>query len=716
MRDVRQTMSGARRGRRRGLLTVVLLIATVASMASVPRPAVAAVTGSIVYVQDHNVWIMAAGDPSTARAVTTDGTAQAPYISPTQDHAGRIVAVAGGEGGNLVRMDQQGALLGEPFRPPNAGNFVDLDVRPDGEVVTYTSYGSYDAGTGQYVVAPTVDFAYADGRDPGDIANPAFDEAYASFYADGGQTVMTSFTDDLTPTVATYAPADDGVQDWFRPCEVAESGVDDFGFCFPTFAGITTAEDRLAVTVPGNDGVPVGSRLWVFDMPGPVPAAPTWGCELQGPTPDGSGDFEFQNPEWSPDGSALVYEYFQDPAGGALANGIYVATGFEGGCEEAFATAELVVPGGFYPDWSPAPLGADPDPDPDPDPTPGPTPTPTPGPTDPPPGEPGAGFDGNPATTERLNVTGPLAAALAISRERFADGAAARVVLSRDDRFPDSLAGASLTSDGPLLFTTTDALPEQTRIEIARVLPPGGTVHLLGGTGAISQAVADEITAAGFVVDRLAGASRMETAVAVADRVRALVPEVDRVALARAFGPGGDDSAAWADSVTGGGWAAAAGVPILVTDSTALHPAVQAWLAADAPSQTVLFGGETALSGAVEGAVPAPQRVAGAERTETAARIATELWGSPATGERRFVVINGFLEDGWAYGLAAGGLAAQAGAPLLMVGDDVPAATAGLVAGCAEVDLVLIGSGNVISHPAGVRLDELDQEGCSGAE
>lgn len=302
--------------------------------------------------------------------------------------------------------------------------------------------------------------------------------------------------------------------------------------------------------------------------------------------------------------------------------------------------------------------------------------------------------------------------ALAISQQRFGDGAAARVVLSRDDRFPDSLAGAALTGDGPMLFTPTASLHEQTRAEIARVLPPGGTVHLLGGTGALSQAVADELQAAGFVVDRLAGASRMETAVAVAERVRQLAPDVTEAALARAFGPGGDDSAAWADSVTGGGWAAAAGVPILVTDSAAVHPAVAAWLAADGPSQTVLFGGQAALSAEVEAAVPAPRRIAGAERTATAAAIATELWGTATDGARRFVIINGFLEDGWAYGLAAGGMAAQAGAPLLMVGDDVGEATAGLVSGCGEVDLALVGSGNVISNDVGARLDQLDTEGC----
>ena len=286
-------------------------------------------------------------------------------------------------------------------------------------------------------------------------------------------------------------------------------------------------------------------------------------------------------------------------------------------------------------------------------------------------------------------------------------------MLSRDDDFPDSLAGATLSFDGPLLFTPTGLLHEGTRLEIERVLAPGGTVHVLGGTAAVSQAVEDELVGAGFVVDRLAGPSRVETAIAVAGRVRQLVPGQSAVALARAAGVADNPTAGWADSVTGGGWAAAAGAPILVTDTAGVHPAVAAWLAADQPSRTVLFGGTAALSQAVEDAVPSPLRVAGGERAATAAAIATQLWGAPTAGLRRFAIIDGFHEDGWAFGLAVGGMAADTGAPLLVVnGDVVPEPTAALVSGCDEVDLVLVGSGNIVRHQAALGLDALDQSSC----
>ena len=80
---------------------------------------------------------------------------------------------------------------------------------------------------------------------------------------------------------------------------------------------------------------------------------------------------------------------------------------------------------------------------------------------------------------------------------------------------------------------------------------------------------------------------------------------------------------------------------------------------------------------------------------------------------RRFAIIDGFHEDGWAFGLAVGGMAADTGAPLLVVnGDVVPEPTAALVSGCGEVDLVLVGSGNIVRHQAALELDALDQSSC----
>lgn len=73
------------------------------------------------------------------------------------------------------------------------------------------------------------------------------------------------------------------------------------------------------------------------------------------------------------------------------------------------------------------------------------------------------------------------------------------------------------------------------------------------------------------------------------------------------------------------GLAGGSGIPVLVTGSEAVHPALRAWLEREQPSRTVLLGGRAALSDQVEAEVPGPERIAGADRAATAAEVVAEL-------------------------------------------------------------------------------------------
>ena len=149
-----------------------------------------------------------------------------------------------------------------------------------------------------------------------------------------------------------------------------------------------------------------------------------------------------------------------------------------------------------------------------------------------------------------------------------APDAARTVVLARHDVFADALAGAPLAGDDSCVLYTTGG-PDQpldaiTRAEIDRALPAGGPVRILGGTQAVSAQVEAELTGAGYAVERFQGATRFETAVAIARVVRA-------------ENPGGSDALlAWGlnfpDAVTGGAYGARTGTPILLTDTAQLHP------------------------------------------------------------------------------------------------------------------------------------------------
>ncbi|MEE8600008.1 beta-propeller domain-containing protein [Euzebya tangerina] len=348
-----------------------------------------------------------------------------------------------------------------------------------------------------------------------------------------------------------------------------------------------------------------------------------------------------------------------------------------------------------------------------------------------------AGFDGDPATTERIAAGDPVQAAVAVSQQRFPDGAP-YAVLATSETFADSLAGAALTDEGPLLLTASQSLTASAATELDRVLDEGATIYVLGGVDAIAAGVTEGLESGGYRVTRLAGPTRIETAIAVADEVRARNPEgeaADTVLIARSDGTQDNPTSAWADSVAGGSLSAAAGIPILFTPTDGvtcespetpcpavyvpLHPAVEEWLDGDRSQVIAMLGGEEALTEGVEDALEARTdaiitRLAGPERTATAAAIAdSDLW--PRGEERRYVVLDGARDDGWAYGLSAAGIAADTGSPPLLVTSIITPETRRLVSTCGspDVDLLLAGDTSVISADIEGQLTNFDGQACA---
>ena len=316
----------------------------------------------------------------------------------------------------------------------------------------------------------------------------------------------------------------------------------------------------------------------------------------------------------------------------------------------------------------------------------------------------GPGGGDGPADVDSDDV---IAAAIAISQQRFDDagtrgaatGLAAHVVVARTGVYADALGGSVLTGDAPLLFTNPDTLHPDTATEINRVLGGAGTVYLLGGDAALTPAVADTLTSAGYTVQRLAGPSRVETALAVADTAAALYGAPATILLARANSPEDNPTAAWVDSVTAGGYAADSGEPIVLTQTEALHPAVADWLTDHRGDAAVTaLGGAAALSDTTVAAVPGATRVSGDNRFATAAAIATQLWDDDGAA---FLIANGVHPDGWAFALAAAGLAADHDQPLLLVEDDrVPDETSALLCTTpTPATTTIIGGPTLITQP-----------------
>lgn len=274
------------------------------------------------------------------------------------------------------------------------------------------------------------------------------------------------------------------------------------------------------------------------------------------------------------------------------------------------------------------------------------------------------------ASVEVIGAGDPVALAVQASRRRFPAGdSATSAVLARNDVFADALAGSGLQALGPLLLTSRTRLDAGTAAELRRALPSGATVHLLGGPAALSSGVERSVAALGLKVKRIEGDHRVATAAAVARVVSG--GRTTTALLARAD--------AWPDAIAGGAVAAHQRWPLVLTSRSRLDADAAKVLRDLGVTRTLVLGGPEALSDAVLRAVPGGRRIAGPDRYATAAAVAADRW----PGATASVFAPGDGTDGWAWGLAVAGLAADQGAPLLYTaGRTVPFASAEVGGGC----------------------------------
>ncbi|WP_409251794.1 cell wall-binding repeat-containing protein [Bacillus sp. SCS-153A] len=120
----------------------------------------------------------------------------------------------------------------------------------------------------------------------------------------------------------------------------------------------------------------------------------------------------------------------------------------------------------------------------------------------------------------RLSGSNRLSTALEVSQTGWPNGLTTSekaVVLARADDPADALAAASLAGvkDSPILLTYPEKLDDSVLNELKRLGVK--KVYLLGGTAAISSNVEKTLTSNGYSVQRIAGASRYQTAYKIND-------------------------------------------------------------------------------------------------------------------------------------------------------------------------------------------------------
>ena len=235
------------------------------------------------------------------------------------------------------------------------------------------------------------------------------------------------------------------------------------------------------------------------------------------------------------------------------------------------------------------------------------------------------------------------------------------IIVASGAGFPDALSASYLAyrKDGPILLVNSNTIALVTGY-INENLAPGGTVYIVGGTGAVPEAVDQKISG---TVKRLAGSNRYDTNLEVLKEA-GIDTEDDVVDILVASGTG------FADALS----ASAAGEPILLVGQ-ALTPNQIDYLSAFVPKEDEatywnlyfdIIGGTGAVSQKIEDQL---KPFGGVERISGSNRYATSI----AVAERFFpgkidtvVIANG---KNFPDGLSGGPVAAAYDAPLILVID-----------------------------------------------
>ena len=175
--------------------------------------------------------------------------------------------------------------------------------------------------------------------------------------------------------------------------------------------------------------------------------------------------------------------------------------------------------------------------------------------------------------------------AAALSRTFWAGGATT-VTMASAAGFADSLGGGALGAQegSPLLLSAPCDLPAATSDELARLRP--STVLVMGGPGAVCDAVLDRVRATGATVTRISGADRFETAARASDH---------------GWGSGSDtvylaSGAGFADGLAAGVAAAFDGAPLLLVPACGTLPvSVREEISNLAASRVYAVGGANAI-------------------------------------------------------------------------------------------------------------------------
>ncbi len=332
-------------------------IRTIAALVALAAAALPASAGadSIVYIDSGGHVAVAAPDGSGAREVTsTTG-----WKWPTQSDGGTIAALHGGTGA-IVLMDQLGTITGGVQTPAYLSGGFDATlyprISPDGTKVAYGNLDPSDGASVYWSPTGTTSFSQPDqtlGQE--DMTAPSWIDSTKMLLTHYGETLTAGQQQLYFYSAGNGDNTEAGwASDPFTPS--AQSGSwEATGFA----AAINRQQTAVAFAMEDEadwGGVTHDAVIHVFPTTGsPGQLDTSHGCQIS-LLPNGGdtiGDAGEISPSFSPGGKQFAF---------ATDAGVWVASLPTDWSDCSGLSAQLVIPGGTYPYWSPANVQAAPPP------------------------------------------------------------------------------------------------------------------------------------------------------------------------------------------------------------------------------------------------------------------------------------------------------------------------------------------------------------------
>ena len=261
-------------------------------------------------------------------------------------------------------------------------------------------------------------------------------------------------------------------------------------------------------------------------------------------------------------------------------------------------------------------------------------------------------------TTSNEEIIGKNRTETAVKISQDGWKSAETVILVNDSAIPDALTATPLAyaKNAPILLTGKDGLSKETADEIKRL--GAKDVIMIGGDAVLTSKVEEGLKTLKLKVDRIKGSTREETALAIAKRLDG-IKDVSEIAVV-------NGTTGLADAVSVAAAAAEKGMPILLANPKSGLTLVEKFIKDESIKSSFIIGGDKVVSNEIVKNLPGKQRIEGANRNETNAKVIEKFYADREL-DNLYVAKDGMENSGHLIdALAVGSLAAKNGAPVLI--------------------------------------------------